>query len=47
MRGHENFPGHAFAEIRTGVLTLVLQRDGECWLISAAQNTDFVELPGL
>jgi uncharacterized protein (TIGR02246 family) len=47
MRGHEGLPGHAFAEIRTGVLTLVLQREGEHWFISAAQNTDFVELPGI
>ena len=47
MRGHESLPGHAFAETRTGVLTLVLLRDGERWLICAAQNTDFVELPGL
>jgi|KBSMisStaDraftv2_1062788.scaffolds.fasta_scaffold450193_2 uncharacterized protein (TIGR02246 family) len=47
MRGHENFPGHAFAETRNGVLTMVLQRDGERWFICAAQNTDFVELPGL
>lgn len=47
MRGHENLPGHTFAETRTGVLTLVLQRDGERWFIAAAQNTDFVELPGL
>jgi uncharacterized protein (TIGR02246 family) len=47
MRGHENFPGHAFAEIRAGVLTVVVRRDGEGWLICAAQNTDFVEVPGL
>jgi uncharacterized protein (TIGR02246 family) len=47
MRGHESLPGHAFAETRTGVLTLVLQRDGERWVIAAAQNTDFVALPGL
>lgn len=47
MRGHENFPGHAFAEVRNGVLTVVLQRDTDRWLICAAQNTDFVELPGL
>jgi len=47
MRGHENLPGYAFAKTRTGVLTLVMHRDGERWLISAAQNTDFVELPGL
>lgn len=47
MRGHESLPGHAFAKIRNGVLTVVLQRDGERWSISAAQNTDVVELPGL
>jgi uncharacterized protein (TIGR02246 family) len=47
MRGHESLPGHAFAEVRNGVLTTVLQRDGEQWVIAAAQNTDFVELPGL
>ena len=47
MRGHEHLPGHAFAETRNGVLTMVLQRDSERWFIAAAQNTDFVELPGL
>jgi len=47
MRGHESLPGHAFAETRTGVLTVVLQREGDRWSICAAQNTDFVELPGL
>jgi uncharacterized protein (TIGR02246 family) len=47
MRGHESLPGHAFAETRTGVLTVVLQRDAGRWFICASQNTDFVELPGL
>jgi len=45
MSGMEKLAGWNAPEVRRGVMTYVLQRRGEKWKITAAQNTDVVELP--
>jgi len=45
MKGHERLPGWNVPEIRHGVLTAVLVRQGDVWLITAVQNTDIVQVP--
>lgn len=44
MTGAEGLPGWNVAELRKGVMSLVLVRTGDRWLITAAQNTDAVPL---
>jgi uncharacterized protein (TIGR02246 family) len=42
MTGHEAVPGMNMPEVRLGILTLVLQEEGDRWTIAASQNTDIV-----
>lgn len=44
MTGAEGLPGWNVPELRKGMMSLVLVRTGDRWLITAAQNTDAVPL---
>ena len=44
MTGAEGLPGWNVPELRKGMMGLVLVRNGDRWLITAAQNTDAVPL---
>ena len=44
MTGAEGLPGWNVPDLRKGMLSLVLLRAGDRWLITAAQNTDSVPL---
>jgi uncharacterized protein (TIGR02246 family) len=44
MTGAEGLPGWNVPELRKGMMSLVLVRAGDRWLIAAAQNTDIVPL---
>jgi len=44
MSGAEGLPGWNVPELRKGMMSLVLVRTGDRWLITAAQNTDAVPL---
>ena len=44
MTGAEGLPGWNVPEPRKGMMSLVLVRTGDRWLITAAQNTDAVPL---
>jgi uncharacterized protein (TIGR02246 family) len=44
MTGAEGLPGWNVPQVRKGMLSLVLLRTGDRWLITAAQNTDSVPL---
>jgi uncharacterized protein (TIGR02246 family) len=44
MTGAEGMPGWNVPELRKGMMSLVLVRTGDRWLITAAQNTDAVPL---
>ncbi|HEX4484647.1 MAG TPA: SgcJ/EcaC family oxidoreductase [Terriglobales bacterium] len=44
MSGMEKLPGWNAPEVRRGVMTYVLVRRGEKWKITAAHNTDVVEM---
>jgi uncharacterized protein (TIGR02246 family) len=44
MTGAEGLPGWNVPELRKGTMSLVLVRNGDRWLITAAQNTDAVPL---
>ena len=44
MTGAEGLPGWNVPELRKGMMSLVLVRSGDRWLITAAQNTDVVPL---
>ena len=44
MTGAEGLPGWNVPDLRKGMLSLVLVRTGDRWLITAAQNTDAVPL---
>ena len=46
MTGVEKLPGWNVPDVRLGVMTYVLVRRNNGWKISAAQNTDVVEVPG-
>lgn len=45
MVGVEGVPGWKVPDVRRGVMTYVLVRRGDKWKITAAHNTDVVELP--
>ena len=45
MTGVESVPGWNVPDIRRGVMTYVLLRRGNAWKITAAHNTDVVEVP--
>ena len=45
MTGVAKVPGWNVPDVRCGVMTYVLVRRGDRWKISAAQNTDVVEVP--
>lgn len=44
MTGAEGLPGWNVPELRKGMMSLVLVRTGDRWLITAAQNTEVVPL---
>ena len=44
MTGAEGLPGWNVSELRKGMMSLLLVRSGDRWLITAAQNTEFVPL---
>ena len=44
MTGAEGLPGWNVPELRKGMMSLVLVRTGDRWLITAAHNTDAVPL---
>jgi uncharacterized protein (TIGR02246 family) len=44
MTGAEGLPGWNAPELRKGMMSLVLARSGDRWLITAAQNTELVPL---
>jgi uncharacterized protein (TIGR02246 family) len=44
MTGAEGLPGWNVPELRKGMLSLVMVRAGDRWLITAAQNTEAVPL---
>jgi len=44
MTGAEGLPGWNVPELRKGMMSLVLVRSGDRWLITAAHNTDAVPL---
>ena len=44
MTGAEGLPGWNVPDLRKGMMSLVLVRSGDRWLITAAQNTDAVPL---
>jgi uncharacterized protein (TIGR02246 family) len=44
MTGADGLPGWNVPELRKGMMSLVLVRTGDRWLITAAQNTDAVPL---
>jgi uncharacterized protein (TIGR02246 family) len=44
MTGAEGLPGWNVPELRKGMMSLVLVRSGDRWLIIAAQNTELVPL---
>ncbi len=45
MTGVDKVPGWNVAETRRGVMTYVLVKRGDQWKVTAAQNTDVIDIP--
>jgi uncharacterized protein (TIGR02246 family) len=45
MKGAEGLPGWNVPETRRGIMTCILVKEADRWLITAAHNTDIVPVP--